>query len=538
MSGLLQDGLFPGDNEQVTSSTPKHSRSESCIAVNPLNPLNMVGASKKFTDPAKYVFFLGPVYTVDGGATWHESTLPLKPGWQTMTDPTVAFDHFGNVFLIGEPDSLTTGDIVGLGMVAYRSKDGGKTWAAPVQLATEKTDDKQWVQCDNHPDSPHYGNVYVVWGAVSPLRFARSTNHGNTWTGKAGEPSGSTLVSFCFAPDIAISPDGTLHVFWHDDGGTDIKYIRSTDGGASFSSVVKVATEISSLRGHLPLTNNWPHFDHGKFRVITLATSCAGKGGLVVIAWADMREGRSRIYYRRSLNAGVSWSGPASGKPLLPAINFGDTQCFHPQIVSNRHGVIGCAFYAFGKHAGDHYLIDVKLAGSWNNAAAFSNLTTVTDKPWDPLVNAPFSHGDPAVHFIGEYLGLDADEDFAVLWTDTRTGVQELFFSLVETTRMLPIRVPVLVAEILFGVIEGGGGWVIIGGKLHKIPPGDPPLVTAVEEFVAKHGLKAAGFDELLRGAVGRAEQRIRVAEMDEIAGRKAEIPAADIEADEHSEGT
>ena len=40
----------------------------------------------------------------------------------------------------------------------------------------------------------------------------------------------------------------------------------------------------------------------------------------------------------------------------------------------------------------------------------------------------------PNVHFIGDYFGLAAGEqDFAVLWTDTRTGVQELFFDRVNT---------------------------------------------------------------------------------------------------------
>ena len=45
------------------------------------------------------------------------------------------------------------------------------------------SDDKSWIACDNNPASPHFGNVYVAWGAVSPLRFARSTDHGAHWKG-------------------------------------------------------------------------------------------------------------------------------------------------------------------------------------------------------------------------------------------------------------------------------------------------------------------------------------------------------------------
>ena len=47
----------------------------------------------------------------------------------------------------------------------------------------------------------------------------------------------------------------------------------------------------------------------------------------------------------------------------------------------------------------------------------------------DPAVSAPLSHGKPNDTFIGEYFGFDADDEtFAVIWTDTRTGVQELFY--------------------------------------------------------------------------------------------------------------
>ena len=112
--------------------------------------------------------------------------------------------------------------------------------------------------------------------------------------------------------------------------------------------------------------------------------------------------------------------------------------------------------------------------------------------PWDPLVNPPFSHGDPHVHFIGDYFGLDAgDEDFAILWTDTRTGMQELFFDLVATKQIKHRHIPRVVAEILIGVAEDGGGWVIIGGKLHKVPPRGP-LVQLLEALSEDDALETA----------------------------------------------
>jgi hypothetical protein len=111
--------------------------------------------------------------------------------------------------------------------------------------------------------------------------------------------------------------------------------------------------------------------------------------------------------------------------------------CFHPQIIATESGVIGCAFYTFGNEF-QRYVIRVQLAGSWDYGATFSSFITVTEQPWDPLVNAPAVHGNPNVHFIGEYFGLDAGVGhFALLWTDTRTGVQELFSDVVRTKRII-----------------------------------------------------------------------------------------------------
>jgi Ca2+-binding RTX toxin-like protein len=66
-------------------------------------------------------------------------------------------------------------------------------------------DDKQWAAGDNSITSPYYGNVYAAWDGgglgSSPLRFARTTNHGASWKGiKVGgidKPAGFTLTGKC-----------------------------------------------------------------------------------------------------------------------------------------------------------------------------------------------------------------------------------------------------------------------------------------------------------------------------------------------------
>ena len=544
-------------NIQVTSGTPQQARSESTITVNPANPSNLVAASKKFSNPLTYRFTMGLRVSFDGGEGWQDASLPTLPEWGSMvgsngqdapsgmTDPAVAFDHVGNAFMVGEPiQYATNGDINTVGMYVYKSINGGLNWSAPVPLHIgDLSDDKSWIACDNTPTSPHFGNVYIVWGAGSPLRFARSTNHGQTWTGVSGQPPGSTLVTSCFAPEVSIGLDGTVHVVWFFDGedsiaspGTTIEYVRSTDGGATFEPQRSIVSGVHGLRGNLPETNGWPHFAGATFRVITVATGCGlardplGSGGApnalapspFIVAWSDFRDGAARIYYRMSSNGGASFDGPSQGQALLGgSFTNGSLHHFHPQIVSTGSGIVGCAYYEFGPKAGGNR-IDVKLSASFDLGITFDQTATITSKPWDPSIDAPFSHGDPQVTFIGEYFGLDADMmSFNVLWTDTRTGVQELFYSRVETEKYDPPAVlGGVVAQIISGVVQDGGGLILVGGHLVPIPPRGP-IFELSQALIA---LDAAG---KMQGPVGARLTRSvfdAIGSIAQLAGQRSQV--------------
>src|ERR687886_2923202 len=71
-----------------------------------------------------------------------------------------------------------------------------------------------------------------------------------------------------------------------------------------------------SMRAHS--IENWTQLPGGHFRVVTFPMIAAGLGQELVVAWADYREGVSRIYHRRSADGGRTWQGPARGTPLLP----------------------------------------------------------------------------------------------------------------------------------------------------------------------------------------------------------------------------
>ena len=447
-----------GPNVQVShSDSPLNARSESSVAANPNNPLQLVGASKRFTDPTHYGFTLAAYFSGDGGQSWQEAP-PLQlltdpdpdKTWAGISDPVVAWDDKGNVYLVALPFPKDGGPFFTLGIAVYRSTDDGATWSAPNFIhphagGQDDADDKQAVAGDASSTSPHIGNVYTAWDTGTKLSFARTTDHGATWRGVGNRPVGvglDTVVHDSFAPEIAIAQDGTVSMVWIANDTARIKLVQSTDGGQTFSAPKTIASGFQPLVSPpLPESDNWTQLPGGHFRVVTFPMIAAGLGRELVVAWADYREGVSRIYHRRSADGGRTWQGPASGTPLLPAslASPANQHDFHPQLVAAPDGAIGCTFYEFGPKGNPpsgHPLIDVIMTATTGPGTPFSKRATVTDRPWDPLIDAPLSHGDPKVTFIGDYYGLAGSSlGFYPFWTDTRTGIQEIFTARVSRHR-------------------------------------------------------------------------------------------------------
>src|SRR5690348_12880476 len=104
------------NTKMTLSASLNNARSESCVTINPMNPLQVVAASKRFNNLHNYDFTLATVYSVDGGDTWHASADVAMSGFTIMTDPALAWDDAGNVFLVGlagnNPPTFNTVGIV------------------------------------------------------------------------------------------------------------------------------------------------------------------------------------------------------------------------------------------------------------------------------------------------------------------------------------------------------------------------------------------------------------------------------------------
>jgi hypothetical protein len=132
--------------------------------------------------------------------------------------------------------------------------------------------------------------------------------------------------------------------------------------------------------------------------------------------------------------------------------------------------VIGCSFYRYYEGNG---LIDVMFAGSFDSGQTFWLPVKLNDASWNPAINAPISHGTGTITFIGDYFGLDADEEnFYALWTNTKDAVQELYFTMVTTSKYEePDILKGIYAQVFGGVAQDGDGFIILNGKIIKVPP-------------------------------------------------------------------
>lgn len=442
----------PFANVRVSRDTDL-AHSEPMLAENPKNPLNLVGGSKFFTDPAHYKFQIGYYSSFDGGCTWTDGG--VLPGFTkdvTTSDPSFAFDNHNDVYAA----ILYDGPQGRSGIAVSKSTNRGKTFGNPVSVfenqANHVFSDKPWIAVDQTA-GPHNGNIYVAWSydhngvcsyinnCTEDLAFSRSTDGGKTFSpvnlveGNAsfctnpatGRPASSTKCDAAQGAIPVVEPDGMLAIaFPYIDlmsGHIPTRQlaISSPDGGSTWTSPVLVAS-IHDISGSFP-----PE----KYRNLSLpAFACDPRTGQLYLTWSDKQPRDADILFTTSTDHGHSWSLPLRVND--DALHNGANQ-FQPQMAVAPDGVVSISFFDTRLDP-QHRLIDVYLAQSVDHGTTFLKNVRVTTQSWNPAVDAPIDeYGD---QFIGDYQGLAADNIFVhPFWNDTLTGAQEIFTAAIPSAQ-------------------------------------------------------------------------------------------------------
>ncbi len=180
--------------------------------------------------------------------------------------------------------------------------------------------------------------VHVIWGeaeAPNNLYYIRSADKGVTWNDAMKvslTPSGSAY------PSIAVE-DSLVYVLWQDwrDGNLEMYFRRSSDDGQTWDDEVRLTTDPARSRfGSMAASGTFVHVvwednrnatdevyykrsvDAGQtwdadVRLVQIPSdSCfpcvAVKDSNVYVVWSDARSGSREIYFKRSADAGMTWS--------------------------------------------------------------------------------------------------------------------------------------------------------------------------------------------------------------------------------------
>ena len=224
---------------------------------------------------------IGYATSTDGGTTWTQGTLPGitnnnggTGSFQRVSDASVAYDARHNVWLISSIP--ITSSVTVPNVFVSRSTDGGLTFGNPVTVASGSTSfDKNWTVCDNTATSPFYGNCYTEFDDNANgdrEKMSTSTDGGLTWGPALNTGNGATGLG----GQPLVQPNGTVIVPAANANESAIIAWRSTNGGASWSSTVTVATVKS-------------HTEAGSLRSGPLPSAEIDAAGKVYVAWQDCR---------------------------------------------------------------------------------------------------------------------------------------------------------------------------------------------------------------------------------------------------------
>jgi len=303
-----------------------------------------------------------------------------QPDVRLTNDPAASYTSPNNAWCIA-----ANGDLVhvvwlderdGNFEIYYkRSTDGGSSWGPDTRLTNNTAS-------SDYPSVSVSGSVvHIVWrdnrDGNAEIYYNRSTDGGVSW---GADTRLTNAPAESHTPSVSLSGQ-VVHVVWEDnrDGNREIYYKRSTDAGVSWSADTR-------------LTNN---------SAASYSPSASVSGSVVHVVWYDNRDGVNNyeIYYKRSTDAGVSWSADTrltnnSAASYSPSVSVSGS-VVHVVWFDSRDGNLEI-----------YYKRSTDGGVSWGADARLTNNTAVS--------------GNPSVSVSGSVIH--------VVWNDNRDGNPEMYY--------------------------------------------------------------------------------------------------------------
>lgn len=359
--------------------------SESFLAADPAHPGHLIGSSKWEVSPEGGIHTLGFFESYDGGRSWpFQGHIPGFEGWSQVTDPAGAFDTYGNFYSLNlpyqfffnpdgsrnysanpreEPNPGVPSEVISMSEHPYRPRSGrsARQWSAtngrnaqtgPLDIVrADDTDetflDKQWLNIDTRPGSPHRNRIYAMWDEyvgdnvqpVAAYADARPDGTHTRWSEPKALPTGSGFPGGAFFELPHVAANGWVYTTLTGvvDGLPKIGLDVSKDGGKTWSYVATVAENIAPTPGVLAHTT----MIDGTFYSFAIGNDPTGNGPLYV-TWEDYSTGVANLLVSTSTDGGRSWSAPIQVND-----NANPVDEFQPTVTVQDHapGTVSVTFY-------------------------------------------------------------------------------------------------------------------------------------------------------------------------------------------------
>ena len=358
-------GVAKSTNNGATFSTPFDASTTASnttdmldkewIAVDRTNSAFKGNVYASWTDFTLSGSFINFSRSTNGGSTFEPPIpLSLQDGSRVVQGSVPAVAPNGDLYVAFSDGHSSIG---GIGIV--KSTDGGKTFSAEKKVASVigsstltggggvRTNSFPSVTIDDR------GTVHMVYGSLtlsqldrSDIFYVRSTDGGATF-GSPLKLNDDVTTNTQVSPSIAVASDGTLGVKWWDrrndpigDSLTDVYMAISHDGGASFGKNFRISDHNWTFA---PIEPGFAGGYHGDYDGI------AADGGNFYLSWSDERNGQADAYFSQV---------PASRDPGTPDFNISAGKLFDEVVAGSA------ATFDFNTSAGNGFSGTLNLSAS------------------------------------------------------------------------------------------------------------------------------------------------------------------------------
>jgi hypothetical protein len=389
---------------------------EPSIAINPLNPANMVVVWRQFDAIGSNFRQGGWAYTFDGGQTW---TFPgvLTPG-TFRSDPVVDVDSTGNFYWA----SLKSDDSLDV----FKSTDGGVTWGDPTPAFGG---DKNWMVVDRTGGATN-GTVYATWqhyvSCCGTNMLTRSLDGAVSFNAPVPVPP--------YSPELGtmdVDADGALYMVGIDGSGSSPNFFQFIMGkpnfnppelsGAPLAPPPPTPPPISypiNLGGYMGGGQPNPGGLIGQPSVAADRSSGPYRGNVYVLASVALSSGNDPedVHFIRSEDGGRTFSAPVRVNDDTGT----DWQWFAVMSVAPNSRIDAVWIDSRGTSAPN--LGRLYYSYSWD-----AGRTWARNVPVSPLFDS--NVGWPQQSKIGDYMGMVSDASGAnVAYSATYLSEENLYY--------------------------------------------------------------------------------------------------------------